>query len=131
MVHIIFFNQIIIILLLISPTFDFQFLNPIISILRLWGRNKACGGGIKAQYFAFAAEYFPIFGYGAVFSNFRLWGRIKACGGGIKAQYFAFIATLFPFYSYGTARRPAGASLKPGILHLQPSIFQFSAMGSH
>ena len=34
-----------------SPVFCF--LSQAVSILRLWDRDWACGGGIKAQYFAF------------------------------------------------------------------------------
>ena len=37
----------------------FCFCSQTISILRLWGRMQGCGGGIKAQYFAFIAKHFP------------------------------------------------------------------------
>ena len=57
-------------------------------------------------------------------AQFGMWG-------GIKAQYFAFSTKYFSFYCYGAAIRPAGAALKPNILHLQSSNFHSTVMGPH
>ena len=45
----------------------FCFCSQAFSILRLWGRNKAYGGSIKAQYFAFMPMLFPFYSYGDAF----------------------------------------------------------------
>ena len=75
----------------------FCFCSQAIPILRLWGRNYACGGGFYAQDFAFSAKQFPFYAYGSA---------IRPAGAACKAGilFFKIIQRLVLHLKAGTLR---------------------------